>query len=87
MRQYLRIANVSVVDFGGLGYTPIEFQGLTRYEGWRLEQLVENTWQEIDQSVEGGDFWQAIYDESQSSYSLIFNLHNRGTNEYRLIRD
>ena len=71
---------------GGLGYTPVTITGLARPEGWRLEENVDGAWAEIDQAVEGNDYWQAYDDPSTHTYTLVFNVHNRGTREYRLIR-
>jgi dienelactone hydrolase len=80
---------------GGLGYTPLTIHGLARPDGWRLERFepLESTgegesgsWVRVDQSVKGNDFWQAYEDPSSGSYDLIFNLHNRGRHQYRLVR-
>jgi len=71
---------------GGLGLTPITFRGLARHDGWRLERRSGAGWGQVDQSVEGNDYWQAHYDAASGSYSLVFNVENRGTNEYRLVR-
>jgi hypothetical protein len=71
---------------GGLGYTPIVIRGLARPDGWRLEQYAEGSWERVDQSVEGNDYWQAYDDPSNGGFDLIFNVHNRGSNEYRLVR-
>lgn len=71
---------------GGLGYTPLTIHGLARPDGWRLEQEVDGTWERVSQEVEGNDYWQAYDDAGASSFDLIFNLHNRGTHEYRLVR-
>ena len=71
---------------GGLGYTPITIRGLARPDGWRLEQFVEGTWERVDQSVEGSDYWQAYDDVESGDFELVFNVHNRGTNDYRLVR-
>jgi hypothetical protein len=71
---------------GGLGYTPITFHGLVRPDGWRLEKNVEGTWERVSQEVEGNDYWQAYENASAGNYDLVFNVQNRGTNEYRLVR-
>jgi hypothetical protein len=71
---------------GGLGYTPVTIHGLARPDGWRLEQEVDGSWERVDQEVEGNDYWQAYDDAASGSFDLIFNVHNRGTNEYRLVR-
>ena len=70
---------------GGLGYVPVTIKGLARPDGWRLEQRIGGGWQRVDQSVEGNDYWQAL-DRGTDGFSLVFNLHNRGQHEYRLIR-
>ena len=36
--------------------------------------------------VEGKDYWQAYENAGEGSFELTFNVHNRGTVEYRLIR-
>jgi hypothetical protein len=71
---------------GGLGYTPVTIHGLARPDGWRLEQAVDGSWERVSQAVEGNDYWQAYDDVASGRFDLIFNLHNRGTNEYRLVR-
>ena len=72
---------------GGLGYTPVIIHGLARPDGWRLERLEGEEWVRVDQSVEGNDYWQAYDNSASSTYDLIFNVHNRGTLSYRLVRD
>jgi hypothetical protein len=71
---------------GGLGYTPVTIHGLSRPDGWMLEQLVEGSWERVDQSVEGNDYWQAYDNAAAGVFDLVFNLHNRETTEYRLVR-
>jgi len=71
---------------GGLGYTPVTISGLARPDGWRLEKKVDTLWQPLAQEVEGNDYWQAYDDVTSGHFDLVFNLHNRGTHEYRLIR-
>ena len=83
-------AGITAVQFtltGGLGYTPVTIHGLARPDGWVLEQEVNGLWEELPQAVEGNDYWQAYEDVSSDSFDLIFNIHNRGTNEYRLTRE
>ena len=70
---------------GGLGYTPIIIHGLTQPNGWQLQQNVAGIWEAVNQAVEGNDYWQAYSDVDSGTFSLIFNVHNRGTNSYRLI--
>lgn len=71
---------------GGLGYTPVTFHGLVRPDGWRLETLVDGNWEEVDQAIEGNDYWQAYEDAANGTFELTFNVHNRGENQYRLKR-
>ena len=71
---------------GGLGYTPITIKGLARPDGWRLERLEGDAWVRVDQSVEGNDYWQAYDAAASSTFELVFNVHNRGTHQYRLVR-
>ena len=71
---------------GGLGYTPVTIHGLTRPDGWHLEQNVAGSWTPVDQSVEGSDYWQAYDNTAAGSFDLVFNLHNTAATEYRLVR-
>ena len=70
---------------GGLGYVPITIKGLIRHDGWRLEHLVNGTWDHVDQAVHGKDYWQTRYDGAVGSYELTFNVPNRGAQTYRLV--
>ncbi|MAD61758.1 MAG: hypothetical protein CMH49_09670 [Myxococcales bacterium] len=70
---------------GGLGYIPLSIHGLMRHDGWLLQIHDGVNWQTVDQSVHGNDYWQANYDSLSGTYSLIWNIHNRGTNQYRVI--
>ncbi len=71
---------------GGLGYTPVSIHGLARPDGWQLERYVDGAWEDLGQEVEGNDYWQAYDDAATGTFTLVFNVHNRGTNEYRLVR-
>lgn len=70
---------------GGLGYLPVTIKGLSRHDGWRLEQLVNGAWEGVDQAVHGNDYWQTRYDGAVGSYELTFNVPNRGAQTYRLV--
>ena len=72
---------------GGLGYTPLTIRGLARPDGWRLERKNGETWETVDQSVHGNDYWQAYEASDSGRFHLIFNLKNQGTQEYRLLRN
>ncbi|MGB0592419.1 MAG: acetylxylan esterase [Myxococcota bacterium] len=71
---------------GGLGYTPLTIRGLARPDGWRLERQVDAAWEQVDQAVEGSDYWQAFDNAATRDFDLVFNVHNRGTHHYRLVR-
>jgi len=71
---------------GGLGYTPVTIRGLARPDGWRLERREGEDWGRVDQSVEGNDYWQAYDDAATGTFDLVFNVLNRGSEEYRLVR-
>jgi hypothetical protein len=71
---------------GGLGYTPVTIHGLARPDGWSLERKVDGAWEKVSQEVEGNDYWQAYDDAASGTFDLIFNVHNQGTTEYRLVR-
>jgi hypothetical protein len=71
---------------GGLGYTPVTFHGLIRPDGWRLEKFAAGTWTRVSQEVEGNDYWQAYEDSTTGLFDLVFNVHNRTLEEYRLTR-
>jgi hypothetical protein len=47
--------------------------------------LVPTLWV-VSQEVESNDYWQAYGDPASGSFDLVFNVHNRGTNAYRLVR-
>ena len=72
---------------GGLGYVPVSFRGLVRHDGWVLERAIVgevDSWEVVDQSVEGGDDRQVDYDADAGTYVMVFPLANRGTQRYRL---
>lgn len=77
---------------GGLGYTPLIFNGLAGYSGYRLEKYESGAWQTIEQAVMGNDYWQTHYDTNTQTYQLVFNVKNSlgtqfmQTNAYRLIK-
>ena len=79
---------------GGIGYTPIVFTNLDTYSGWVLQESSDGKhWERVDQSsaflygtTETSDFWQCEYDADSETYRLTFNVENRGTNEYRLVK-
>lgn len=79
---------------GGLGYTPITFMNLDRYDCWELQTSRDGVnWEKIDQSsakyyagTDKTDYWQCQYDVATDSYALTYNISNEGgTNYYRLV--
>jgi hypothetical protein len=50
-----------------------------------LETRTGDTWTVIDQEVHGNDYWQAVHDPTTGTWSLTWNVPNRGTVEYRVI--
>lgn len=77
---------------GGLGYTPVVIQGLESYKTYRLQVKNGSTWQDIDQSISGNDFWQTRK-MADGKYEIVYNVKNstaadfRVTNEYRMIKE
>ena len=71
---------------GGLGYTPVTIEGLARPDGWRLERKDAGAWVELGQAVHGNDYWQSYDNSAVGTFELVFNIHNQGTQEYRLAR-
>ena len=69
---------------GGLGYVPVRFKGLKRHDGWQLEKLTSGSWKKVNQSVHGSDFWQSNFDSLTGTWTLTYNLANRGVHTYRL---
>lgn len=61
---------------GGLSYVPITFTGLSHFAGYRLEYNNNGTWETVDQSVHGNDFWQCNYNAETASFELTFNVEH-----------
>jgi poly(3-hydroxybutyrate) depolymerase len=70
---------------GGLGYTPVTFHNLNRHDGWWLAHQQGDDWVPLDQTVQGKDFWQARFEPGDTTWSLTFNIPNRGLQTYRLL--
>lgn len=73
---------------GGLGYTPLVFTHLNRYDGWRLESSPDGSaWTKVDLSVKGNDYWQCYYDAAADAYQLIYCVPNGKETHYRLTKE
>ncbi len=59
---------------GGLGAVPVTFTGLGDYRHPRLEQKVGDTWQKVDQSVAGNDFWQCDFNPATGTWEITFTI-------------
>jgi hypothetical protein len=59
---------------GGLGAIPVTFTGLSDYRHPRLEQKVGDTWQKVDQSVAGNDFWQCDFNAATGTWEITFTI-------------
>ena len=86
---------ISFALSGGLGYTPLLIDGLSSYQGYKLQMKVDGEYVDIDQSSTNydQDFYQCYYNERTDKYQLGYNIFNtKGTNfagaknEYRLIK-
>ena len=76
---------------GGLGYVPLIINGLDNLS-YKLQVKSGESWHDVDQAVNGNDFWQAYKNASTNDYELAYNIKNtiglafNVTNEYRLIK-
>jgi hypothetical protein len=59
---------------GGVGYVPVTFAGLAGPDAHRLERIVGGRPEPVDQSVHGGDFWQADRDPEAGTWSRTYNV-------------
>lgn len=84
------IKNNTACDFtvtGGVGYVPITIKGLPIYAGWQLQIKKGDSWENVDQSIHGNDYWQSWYDSELGSFELTYNVPHDGSGkpiEYRL---
>jgi hypothetical protein len=68
--------SVEFTVIGGIGYVPITFCNLNRYDNWKLVQIDEDGKEiVIDQSVHGNDFWQTDYDPVAKRWSQTYNVN------------
>ncbi len=60
---------------GGKGYVPVIFSGLTDVKDPVLWKRTDGSWEIVDQSQHGKDFWQANYQSDTKTYDLIYNVN------------
>jgi hypothetical protein len=70
---------------GGMGYVPVTFIGVNGYRDPVLEEKVNGSWEKIDQSNYGKDFWQA--DFYQGSWDITFNVNLDSPEDARVTRE
>jgi hypothetical protein len=87
-----RGGTVAFTVTGGLAYVPITISGLDDYRGFRLQQRVDGTWTELDQSWHGKDYWQTDFDPQTQRWELTYSLSldtpqdERQTRAFRLTK-
>ncbi|HAR66637.1 MAG TPA: hypothetical protein DCR55_10550, partial [Lentisphaeria bacterium] len=59
---------------GGIGYVPIQFEGLASPDGYALYDKAANGETKLDQSVRGNDFWQTDHDLTTNTYRMTYNV-------------
>ena len=62
---------------GGMGYVPVTFTNLSRYDGFVLK--IDG--KVLNQKVHGKDFWQTDYDVNSKTWSRTYNLPRDGQGE------
>lgn len=60
---------------GGCGYVPLTITGVNNYRDPRLYRKVDGSWQRIDQSFHGNDFWQTEYNSSSETWDITYNIN------------
>ena len=72
------IADNNMAQFsisGGCGYVPLTITNVGEYRNPQLYQKLDDTWQKIDQSVHGNDFWQTEYRASTGTWDITYNVN------------
>lgn len=59
---------------GGLGYVPLTISGVENYQNPELFRKIDGSWQKIDQSVHGNDFWQSEYRAESGTWDISYNV-------------
>ena len=75
---------------GGLSYVPLTFTNVKSNKGFELQVKKGDTWEKVDQSVYGNDYWQCWYDNDTKAYEITFNVEHSGdknaTYSYRFVK-
>ena len=74
---------VSFSVTGGRGYVPLTITNVGSYQSPVLYQKVSGSWQKIDQSVYGNDFWQTDFDASIGKWDITYNVNLDTPNDFR----
>lgn len=59
---------------GGCGYVPLTLTGVDNYQNPELFRKIDGSWQKIDQSVHGNDFWQSEYRAESGTWDISYNV-------------
>ena len=60
---------------GGLGYVPVTISGLARHARPALEvRHGDGSWNPVDQSIHGNDFWQTDYDPKAKTRAVTYTV-------------
>lgn len=68
---------------GGRGYVPLTIANVSNYSNPALYQKVNGSWQKINQSVNGNDFWQTDYNALTGKWDITYNVNLDSPNDVR----
>jgi len=60
---------------GGCGYVPLTITNVSKYRFPQLLRKIDGSWQMVDQSVHGNDFWQSEYRASSGTWDISYNIN------------
>jgi len=72
---------------GGRGYVPLTITNVSDYTKPALYQKVNGSWQKINQSFYGNDFWQTDYNASTGKWDITYNVNLDSPNDVRQTLD
>ncbi len=75
--------SVSFSVTGGRGYVPLTITNVENFQSPELYQKVSGSWQKIDQSVYGNDFWQTDFNVSTEKWDITYNVNLDSPNDER----